>query len=328
LKNNNGIFFFVGIIIGIALLFSAVNYQKFFALTESSQGHPLTPTPVDTLPRLLALESANTVARPTQASTPTISIQLSPTPGKNQVNPTATLLFLQNEQRLTTIGTSAKGLPLQVYSFGSGKHERMIVAGIHGGDEWNTIALANQLIVYINQSPTIIPNDVTLYILPDLNPDGEARSHDKYGRLNGNGVDLNRNFPTNWQATWDLAGCWNYLPTSGGSEAGSEPETRALMTFIESHNIEALISYHSAALGIFPGGDPWDANSVRFAKAIAGASSYPFPPIDTGCIYTGTLADYASSRGSAAVDLELTDHYDTGFATNLNILQILLTWQP
>ncbi len=162
----------------------------------------------------------------------------------------------------------------------------------------------------------------------NLNPDGEARSHAKYGRLNSNGVDLNRNFPFNWQADWDRVGCWNYLPTSGGSTAGSEPETRSLINFIESHNIEALISYHSAALGIFPGGDPWEANSVRFAKAIAGVSSYPFPPIDTGCKYTGTLADYAVSRGSAAVDLELTDHYDTDFATNLNILQILLTWQP
>lgn len=328
MKNNNSIFFFVGIVIGVALLFSAVNYQKFFTLTESSQAHVFTPTQVDTLPRLLALESADTVARPTQASALKAVIQPTSIISRNTANPTATPLFLQNEQKLITIGTSANGLPLQVYTFGSGKHERMIVAGIHGGDEWNTIALANQLIVYINQSPKIISNDITLYILPDLNPDGEARSHDKYGRLNSNGVDLNRNFPFNWQANWDLAGCWNYLPTSGGSKAGSEPETRALMSFIESHNIEALISYHSAALGIFPGGDPWDANSVRFAKAIASVSSYLFPPIDTGCKYTGTLADYAASRGSAAADLELTDHYDTDFATNLNILQILLTWQP
>ncbi len=166
MKNNNGIFFFVGIIIGIALLFSAVNYQKFFALSESGSAHAFTPTPVDTLPRLLALESADTVARPTQVSTPTAFIQPSPTAIKNSLNPTATPLFLQNEQKLTTIGYSAKGLSLEVYTFGSGKHERMIVAGIHGGDEWNAIVLANRLIVYINQSPKIIPNDITLYILP------------------------------------------------------------------------------------------------------------------------------------------------------------------
>ena len=104
----------------------------------------------------------------------------------------------------------------------------------------------------------MIPDDITLYILPNLNPDGEARAHNKYGRLNHNGVDLNRNFPVNWQKDWDRAGCWNSLPTSGGTGPGSEVETQALMNFIDNHNIQALISYHSAALGIFPGGLPSD----------------------------------------------------------------------
>jgi predicted deacylase len=215
-----------------------------------------------------------------------------------------------------------------VYTFGSGENGRMIVAGIHGGDEWNTVTLANQLIVYLDQYPHVIPSDITLYILRNLNPDGEARSHDKYGRLNSNGVDLNRNFPANWQAEWERAGCWNYLPTSSGSEPGSEPETRALMTFLGSHPIDSLISYHSAALGIFPGGEPWDERSVQFAEAIAGVSSYRFPPMDTGCVYTGTLADYAVSTGITAVDLELTNHFDTDFDVNLNILETLLTFQP
>lgn len=204
----------------------------------------------------------------------------------------------------------------------------MIVAGIHGGDEWNTITLANQLIKYLNQKPAILPEDVTLYILPSLNPDGEARAHDKYGRLNQNGVDLNRNFPINWQKNWDRAGCWNYLPTSGGSGPGSETETQILMNFIENHDVEALISYHSAALGIFPGGLPWDENSIRLAQAIADVSTYPFPPIDTGCIYSGTLADYAVSTGMAAVDLELTNHFDTDFDQNVEILKVLLNFAP
>ena len=100
------------------------------------------------------------------------------------------------------------------------------------------------------------------------------------------------------------------------------------MNFFQSHKIVALISYHRAALGVFLGGDPWDKNSVRFAESIAEVSSYPFPPIDIGCKYSGTLAGYALSRGIAAVDLELTNHIDTDFETNLNILGILLTWQP
>jgi len=203
----------------------------------------------------------------------------------------------------------------------------MIVGDIHGGNEWNTLTLANQLIQYLNQSPEMIPDDVTLYILPSLNPDGEARAHDKYGRLNHNGVDLNRNFPVNWLADWERAGCWNYLPSSGGTAPGSEIETKALMDFIGSHKIEALISYHSAALGIFPGGDPWDESSTRLAQSIAQVSTYRFPPLDTGCIYSGTLADYAVSKGIAAVDIELTNHIETDFDMNLEILKILLNWQ-
>jgi predicted deacylase len=226
------------------------------------------------------------------------------------------------------IGHSGEGRALEVYRFGNGEHERLMVAGIHGGDEWNTVTLANQLIQHLDQNPGIIPDDVTLYVLPNLNPDGEARAHDKYGRLNHNGVDLNRNFPVNWKRDWDRSGCWNSLPTSGGTEPGSEAETQALMKFIDEHDIQALISYHSAALGIFPGGSPWEEDSIRLAEALAGVTSYPFPPIDTGCVYSGTLADYAVSAGIAAVDLELTNHFDTDFDQNLQALDVLLNFEP
>jgi len=225
------------------------------------------------------------------------------------------------------IGFSAQGHPIEVYTFGQGEKQRLIVAGIHGGYEWNTIALADQLIAFLDEHPEAVPSDVTLFIVRDMNPDGDARGHTNIGRTNANGVDLNRNFPENWQATWNRDGCWNELPTTGGTSPGSEPETRAIMRFFEGHNIDAAISYHSAALGIFPGGTPWDADSMRLGDAIAKVASYPYPPLDTGCIYTGTLADYAVSMGAAAVDMELTNHYDTDYEMNLNVLNVFLNWQ-
>ena len=60
-----------------------------------------------------------------------------------------------------------------------------------------------KLIEYIRDHPEVIPNDVTLFILRNLNPDGEARAHNVDGRVNENGVDLNRNWPYNWKADWD-----------------------------------------------------------------------------------------------------------------------------
>ncbi|HKY54732.1 MAG TPA: M14 family zinc carboxypeptidase, partial [Anaerolineales bacterium] len=193
---------------------------------------------------------------------------------------TSTPFVLENGQRPTIIGFSAAGRPIEVYTFGAGEKEYLIVAGIHGGYEWNTIALANELITHINEHPEVIPTDATLYIIRNLNPDGEARAHGLDGRVNHNGVDLNRNFPSdNWTADWDRDGCWIYRPTTGGLYAGSEPETRTVMSFIKAHKIEALISYHSAALGIFPGGVPWEEPSKQLAKALSKVTRYPYPPV-------------------------------------------------
>ncbi len=243
---------------------------------------------------------------------------------------TSTPFVLVNGQRPSIIGFSLVGRPIEVYAFGSGEKEYLLVAGIHGGYEWNTVALANEMITYIHQNPEVIPSDVTLYIIRNMNPDGEARSHDVDGRVNNNGVDLNRNFPAdNWVADWNRDGCWIYRPTTGGSYAGSEPETRSVMSFVGSRKLVAMISYHSAALGVFPGGVPWTDDSKRLAKALSKATGYPYPPIDTGCEYTGTLADWAVENGvDAAVDMELSDHKNTDFDRNLKALKVLLNFTP
>ena len=243
---------------------------------------------------------------------------------------TPTPFELPNGLRPSIIGFSLAGRPIEVYKFGSGQKEYLIVAGIHGGYEGNTIALANELIIYIDEHPDVLPTDVTLYIIRNMNPDAEARDNGVDGRVNNNGVDLNRNFPSeNWTKEWDRDGCWIYRPTTGGLYGGSEPETRSVMSFIRSRKIRALISYHSAALGVFPGGDPWEATSIRLAKALSNTTGYPYPPIDTGCEYTGTLADWAVENGvGAAVDMELRNHQDTDFKENLKALKVLLSFVP
>jgi protein MpaA len=225
------------------------------------------------------------------------------------------------------IGYSVENRPLEVYRFGTGPVKRMIVAGIHGGYEANTIALADELIAHIQANPEFIPRNVTLYILRNLNPDGFARAKGVDGRANANNVDLNRNFPVNWQAEWSRNGCWIYRILTGGSGPGSEPETQALIAFASQIRPTALISYHSAALGIFPGGEPADPDSVLLAQALAAASSYPYPPIDTGCFYTGTLPDWAVSEGIASVDLELHTHKFTDFGENLTLIEAFLAWR-
>ncbi len=226
------------------------------------------------------------------------------------------------------IGYSVEGRPIDLYTFGQGEIHYLIVAGIHGGYEGNTVDLANLMLLYLNKHPEAVPSGATLYIIPDINPDAVARGRNAGARVNANGVDLNRNFPTqNWVPNWNHAHCWNERPTTGGVAAGSEPETRALVNFMYRHHIEAMISYHAAALGIFPGGTPWQPNSERLASALAAVTGYPYPPLDIGCTYTGTLADWAIENGvGAAVDMELANHHDTDFSRNLRALKVLVNF--
>ncbi|OGT28156.1 MAG: hypothetical protein A2Z17_03130 [Gammaproteobacteria bacterium RBG_16_66_13] len=226
------------------------------------------------------------------------------------------------------IGSSVGGRPLQVFRFGAGPSERLIVAGIHGGYEWNTVLLADALIAHLRDGSIQVPAGVSLFILRSLNPDGEARSRGYAGRANDNGVDLNRNWPTTWQPDWNRAGCWNYLPITAGIHPLSEPETAALLSFIVEHDFQAVISYHSAALGIFPGGDPPNPESTRLAEALAAVTDYPYPPLNYGCEYTGQFADWSSAQGIAAVDLELSTHDSIDLWVNLEVLRTFLAFEP
>ncbi len=267
--------------------------------------------------------------RPTYTAAPTIYYLPTVTP-----NPYATEIedfntptpFAFSVEPSDVIGYSVEGRPIDVYSFGQGESKYLIVAGIHGGYEGNTIALANQLMLYITEHPEVVPSGDTLYVIPDMNPDAAARGRNADARVNANGVDLNRNFPTqNWMPNWDHTHCWNDRPTTGGAYGGSEPETQAVMNFILHHRIRAMISYHSAALGVFPGGDPWQEASQELASQLAKTTNYPYPPIDIGCVYTGTLADWAVQNNvSAAVDMELSTHQSTDFNLNLQALKVLL----
>ena len=278
---------------------------------------------VDTRPITSDLTITPTLTLQPPLTTTSIPLTITPLPSTPTTIPASPTPEIPQPE---VIGISVAGRPLQVYKFGNGPIEKMIIAGIHGGYEWNTIVLADELIEYLENHPEIVPPEQTLYLLRAFNPDGYARSTGFGGRANDNNVDLNRNFPSYWQAEWPRAGCWDYIPITGGTAPASEPETRALMAFVKAHEIQAFISYHSAALGIFPGGQPPDPGSLSLAESIAAVSDYPYPPIEAGCAYTGQLVDWLSDQGIPAIDIELTNHKDSDFAKNLAILSVFLDW--
>ncbi|WP_457593839.1 M14 family zinc carboxypeptidase [Hydrogenimonas sp.] len=102
--------------------------------------------------------------------------------------------------------------------------------------------------------------EACIYMVPCANPDGfeYSRNHFSFWRKNRRqnadgsyGVDLNRNFPVGFSKSNN--------PTSniyGGPEPFSEPETRALKGFVESHpNIAIALDYHSQGNVFFPAHD-------------------------------------------------------------------------
>lgn len=98
-----------------------------------------------------------------------------------------------------------------------------------------------------------------IWIIPMFNVDGNHKmwNSDKWWRKNtrdGHGVDLNRNYPTGWNKCNGSSGRRS-SQTYRGSAPASEPETQAMMSFIENIRPVFDISYHSySELVIFPFG--------------------------------------------------------------------------
>ena len=314
-------FWVVAIGIGAALLLGLYLQQKNAQSAEAaqiSQNVILTDAPI---PSLTATPEPPTDTPMPPTQTPTLTATLTST-----VTSTATEIPFQEGP--IKIGVSVLGNPLEVWRFGTGRFAYMVAAGVHGGYEVNTVRLADELITYFSGHPELIPPDTTLYILRAINVDGLNLPNQPEGRMNVNGVDLNRNYPIEWQAEWRKTGCWDFRPIHGGAYPASEPETVALMAFVIEHPLIAFISYHSAAPGFYPSGDPPHADSVALAQYLSAASGYPYPAVNMGCQMTGTMVDWVHSMGTAALDVELSNHWSTEFDTNLRLVRALMDWRP
>lgn len=95
-----------------------------------------------------------------------------------------------------------------------------------------------------------------------------------YWKANGRGVDLNQNFPADWDevTSTDMPSYATYK----GAAPLSEPESQALANLIQSRNWTATISYHSMGNIIY-----WDypgntvsAQSQELANAVSAKTGY------------------------------------------------------
>ena len=110
------------------------------------------------------------------------------------------------------IGHSVAGRPIWPVELGSPSavHRVLVVGCIHG-NETAGIAIVQRLIA------TGAPRGTEIVAVTSVNPDGCARGT----RQNADGVDLNRNFPSNW-ARIGRRGSFQW----SGPRPLSEPESR------------------------------------------------------------------------------------------------------
>ena len=111
-----------------------------------------------------------------------------------------------------------------------------------------------------------------IILVPQVNPDGNQKVHDgnRWWRKNTwlnrsrvTGVDLNRNYPTLWDACNGSSGNKGSQDYRG-PEAASEPETRAMMALVDKFKPVLNISYHSySEMIIYPYGCRSEANPSR-----------------------------------------------------------------
>ena len=183
-------------------------------------------------------------------------------------------------------GHSAEGRPLTVEArsgAGTPQVTVMVVGVVHGQED------AGRRVLY-HLRCLDGPAGVRLVIVPTLNPDGEAAAakvaagaYDTDGVFNGTGVNLNRNFPSDWETgTYFSTGHYH-----SGPAAGSEVETQAFMRLAHAVQPDITISFHQ----------PWNVidaapglhSAVRYGELVGMDVGYEHRP--------GTLTGWMHDHG-------------------------------
>jgi g-D-glutamyl-meso-diaminopimelate peptidase len=234
----------------------------------------------------------------------------------------------------TVIGTSVDGRSIESYTFGTGETDVLFIGGIHGGYEWNTIVLAYEMIDHFTNNPELIPNTLTVHIVPNLNPDGlfEATNVEGrftaadipnvdihtagIGRFNANNVDLNRNF----DCRWSPEGNWRGNSVGTGDGPFSEPEAVAIRDYINAIDPVAAVVWHSRANNVY-GAECNDgvvaADTLTLMSTYARAAEYGEVPVFDAYTVTGAIEDWLAGQGIPAVSVELETRTSSEFARNL-----------
>lgn len=148
---------------------------------------------------------------------------------------------------------------MEIIKFNETKYDKtVLILGVFHGDEQDGEYLIRK---YIKLNPKIYKN--RLIFIPVVNETGKVQNR----RVNKNGVDLNRNFPT---SNWELSKVKDdYF---GGEYKGSEIETRQLIKIIEHFKPNCILSLHQPYRCVnFDG--PYD-ETLKIAQKVSQINGY------------------------------------------------------
>ena len=120
----------------------------------------------------------------------------------------------------------------------------ILMGGIHG-DEYSSVSLIFRWLEKLDQYHSGLFH---WQVVPLLNPDGLLQKP-RATRQNGNGVDLNRNFPTfDWNSLAEnywIKRTYRNPRRYPGPMAASEPETQWFMRRIDEFKPDAIVAVHA-----------------------------------------------------------------------------------
>ena len=198
---------------------------------------------------------------------------------------------------------------------------RVLVLGAIHGDEPSSASLALQWISLAEQTPDM-RHPVHWRFIPALNPDGLL--HQPPRRVNANGVDLNRNFPTpNWER--DAKIYWEKRTGKDprrypGLKPLSEPESKFLYEEMQRFQPHLIVSIH-APYGVLDFDGPVKEGFVPPARL---GRLY----LDQVGIFPGSLGNYGGvHKGIPVVTIELPNSTRTPLDSEMRQMWLdLLRW--
>ncbi|HLZ27950.1 MAG TPA: M14 family metallopeptidase [Chloroflexota bacterium] len=240
------------------------------------------------------------------------------------------------------IGHSVEGRDIVAYKLGNGPVGVALIGDIHGAWEPRAQQVAQVGLDYFRASRSAVPDGATVYVILTANPDGWANGQPFLAKADGtggpgdvalsefafnaNGMDLNRNFPTNWSdrpcggERFRLHYGNMCMQGKAGPEPFSEPETRAYRDFILSRKIKMALTYHEnryPSISIREGGK---GRSEPFAKTLAAHFGYDYLPVWPDYPVTGQAQDWLDANNVLGAEIELRHHtLEPRLDTALNI---------